>query len=356
VKSEKEIKRLIGAALPSQAFVRHPLRLVWILPHLAIIGLAIWSTASQMPILIQGLAAVLAGNSYACLMFLGHEVAHGAVVKSRFLQNLVLGLGGIIFVTPPRLWRAWHNSMHHRFTNIPDEDPDNFGKIEDWDRMPIVGRWLLKLAPGSFGWFGAVFLMWGFTAQSQAVLWVKSRRWSHRVLDRKKAGIEVGVMVGIWIAVAIASGLQRAVFTVMIPMAVANAVVMSYIITNHWIRPLSIHCDSLGTTMSVKTWTLIDRLHFHFSHHVEHHFFPNLGSQHYPLVRKELVHTVSDRFICPSHLAALTWVIASPRLYDGLAALTDPSRTRRVAISSIEESLRSGVVARDGPVPDKRKH
>ena len=37
--------------------------------------------------------------------------------------------------------------------------------------------------------------------------------------------------------------------------------------------------DPLENSMSVTTLPVIDRLHFNFSHHVEHHLFPNMSAQ-----------------------------------------------------------------------------
>ena len=82
-------------------------------------------------------------------------------------------------------------------------------------------------------------------------------------------------------------------------MMVANCMVMIYIFTNHLLRPLTEKHSSLDGTMSVTTLKLIDRLHFHFSHHIEHHLFPSMGSNNYPLVRKILLEITGDRYLTP---------------------------------------------------------
>ena len=54
-------------------------------------------------------------------------------------------------------------------------------------------------------------------------------------------------------------------------------------------RALSTTGDQLAGSMSVTVPALLDRLHFHFSHHTEHHLFPRLPSDFAPLVRQSLL-------------------------------------------------------------------
>ena len=143
----------------------------------------------------------------------------------------------------------------------------------------------------------------------------------------------------VWAIIAYLSGWPAACYVVAIPMVVANAIVMSYIITNHWVRPLCLRRDTLATSMSVRTWPVIDRIHFHFSHHVEHHLFPALGSNYYPLVRASLCELVRDRYICPSHYRALMAVFSTPRLYSGLDMLSYADGSQDISIRHLEIRL-----------------
>ena len=68
------------------------------------------------------------------------------------------------------------------------------------------------------------------------------------------------------------------VFVGILPMMMANATVMSYIATNHMLRPLVDSDDPLDNTLSLRTHWLVDALHWRFSHHVEHHLFPAMSS------------------------------------------------------------------------------
>src|SRR5262249_31310357 len=127
---------------------------------------------------------------------------------------------------------------------------------------------------------------------------------------------------------------------VVIPMMIANLGVMAYIVTNHMLRPLSSVRDSLTTSMSVTAHPLLDWMHFHFSHHVEHHMFPTLASDAYPMVRKRLRHHVGERYFAPSFHRAMITVYRTPRLYQNATTLVDPKLSTQTPLADIELDLR----------------
>jgi fatty acid desaturase len=66
--------------------------------------------------------------------------------------------------------------------------------------------------------------------------------------------------------------------------------------TNHFIKPLCEGNDPLVASTSVLVPDLFNRLHFNFSYHTEHHVFPNINSDYYPLVSELLKERYSDRY------------------------------------------------------------
>ena len=50
---------------------------------------------------------------------------------------------------------------------------------------------------------------------------------------------------------------------------------------------------------------IFDWLHHHFSHHTEHHLFPQMSSDYYPLVRAILRERYAERFHCLTYREAL---------------------------------------------------
>jgi fatty acid desaturase len=145
-----------------------------------------------------------------------------------------------------------------------------------------------------------------------------------------------------WIVLGVWLGAYRSLITILIPMMTANAVAMSYISTNHLLRPQVDHSNALASSMSVTTYRWLDRLHFHFSHHVEHHLLPSMNSSHAPLAREVLQRLAGVRYLAPRHWQALVLLFRTPRVQDGNRALVDPRRRLQVMYDDIEAALRRG--------------
>jgi fatty acid desaturase len=80
--------------------------------------------------------------------------------------------------------------------------------------------------------------------------------------------------------------------------------------------------------MSVRTLSLLDRLHFRFSHHVEHHLFPAMSGADLPRVGHGCT-ACARRVVCPAHLRALLWLYRTPRTYrDGYVRRSAPAVAR----------------------------
>jgi fatty acid desaturase len=242
----------------------------------------------------------------------------------------------------PGTWRIWHNRSHHGHTNQPGKDPDNFGTLEEFRKCSPRTRWFSKFAPGAGHWISAMYLFTFFALQAQNVIWGKSFRMpGYQHLNRARTALEGILLLAFWSSVAIVSGPRGALLAVILPIAVGNAVILGYVLTNHMLRPLSDGDDTLTTTMSVRTLRIFDRMHFHFSHHIEHHLFPGVCSSKMPHIRRVLQHHYGDRYLCPPHWSAIRMIFSTPRVYDGADALIDPYSTRRAEIASVEASLRS---------------
>jgi fatty acid desaturase len=340
---DSQVRAVIRADLRPEVFRPRPLRCLLMIPLLGcVVGGSLAVALAPLPWYAALVVSTLVGNFYASMLFLGHEIGHGAAVRSRRLQRLLLYPGCAIFLLSPWLWLIWHNGSHHGHTNKPDEDPDLFGTLDGFLRRPPSSRLLIRVAFGSAYWPSAIYLFCFFSLEVQAVLWWKSRTLpGYRRLNRRRAVTDTALLAAFWIIVAIASGPRGAVFVVLVPMLVANFVVLSYVVTNHMLRSLSYDNDTLATTMSVTTAKLFDRLHFHFSHHVEHHLFPAMSSSMAPQVRGSLIRHFGDRYVAPPHWRALMMVFRTPRFYDGHDRLIEPWSGRRKEISQVESDLRA---------------
>jgi fatty acid desaturase len=342
-RAEAALRTSIRSELQPDAFARRPARLLLAVPLAGLIaGTSAALLALDLPWYGTLVAWAVLGNAYVALMFFGHEVAHGAMGGSPRVQNLVLWASLAIFVVSPHLWRHWHNRLHHGHTNIPGRDPDRYDLLDDLPRTRPALRWLTtRLAPGSGHWLSAFYLFVAFTAHGQAVLWYYSRLELDPRFRWRRALRETLMLATFWLALSAAVGPGSTVAVVLIPMVLANAIVMAYITTNHMLRPLTDRRQALATSLSVTTLGLIDKIHLHFSHHTEHHLFPSLSHRYYPLVRRALRRHAGAGYAAPAHWRALLMIYRTPRHYADREALINPLTGERVALAVVDDLLRS---------------
>ncbi len=323
--STEELRRRLRTELPEDTFATQPQRALWFIPLVAAavggIATIVVARPAWWVALLIGLAV---GQCLAAMGFLAHEVLHGSIVRTKWLQTVLGYLGFAPMLVSPTLWRTWHNQVHHGRTNQGNRDPDGFGTLERYEKAPST-RFVARLAPGSRHPMSYLFFGYWFTFHGQVVLWIQSRYMrGFRRLNRRRCAIDSVVSLALWIAVAVLAGPFLAIFAVVVPLVSANFIVMSYIATNHFMRPLTKSNDPIENSMSVTTLPVLDRLHFNFSHHVEHHLFPNMSGKHAPRVRAWLQEHEADRYVSPAHWLAFSYLYRTPRVYLDATTLCDP--------------------------------
>lgn len=338
----EDTRKRIRRELSPDTFDRVPLRALWFVPLMlgAIAAIAV-SIVVEPAWYMRVLLGVVAGQCFAAMGFLAHEALHGSLVRSRPLQTLLgyLGFGPVL--VSPTLWRTWHNQVHHGKTNKGNADPDSFGTLSRYEKAPST-RFVARLAPGSRHWSSVFFFGYWFTFHGQVVLWIQSRYMrSFARMNRRRAIAETAAFVAAWATVAWFAGPAGTLFAVVIPVMVTNAIVMSYIATNHFMRPLTAENDPIENSMSVTTPAAVDHLHFNFSHHVEHHLFPTMSAKHAPRVRQWLQTNEADRYVAPAHWRAVSHLYRTPRVYLDATTLCDPDAPaeRQVDTSAVAAAL-----------------
>jgi fatty acid desaturase len=130
------------------------------------------------------------------------------------------------------------------------------------------------------------------------------------------------------VVVAALVGFVPFLFVFVLPLLVANAIVMSFILTNHSLSPRVEINDPLVSGLSVTAPRWIEWLTLRFGYHVEHHLFPAMSSRHASAVRDLLRKQWPDRYqSIPLH-TALRELHRTARVYKDAMTLVDP-RTGR---------------------------
>jgi len=320
--------REVRRHLPATVFQRTPERLWWLPLHLGlIVALATYVVRGAPPWYVAVPCALLAGHSWGCLGFLAHETLHHAVVKSAKAERLIGYAGFGLYGLSPTLWSVWHNQAHHGHTGKPVVDPDGYGTLGFWQKSAVV-RALEKMAPGSGYARSAAFLGVWFSIHSVLVLVFHSQRndyYTHA--SRRVVYAESAALWSFWAGILALVGPYAFLFIYVLPLLVANALVMSYIATNHFLNPLTEVNDPLANTLSVTGPRWVERLHLQFGYHVEHHLFPMMSGRHAPAVRAVVVRLYGERYLSLPHRRALQLLYARPKLHGTHDTLIDP-RTR----------------------------
>jgi fatty acid desaturase len=334
----RELKRRVLAELPPDVLENRPGRALLMLP---LVGAIVLGSVALvvLPLWAKLLVSVAVGGGYGSLFFLGHEMAHGAIVRPGRLRTALLQICFLVFGLSPHLWDIWHVRVHHSFTNMPGRDPDHYGDAADMRAMPFSGL-MTRLAPGSGHPLSAFFLFVWFTMYSQAIFWSSSRKLpGFEKLRRGSVKATIFGAAAFWLGVGVSVGPLDSLFVIIVPMLVANFSVMTYIITNHQLRPLSDEADQLGGSMSVTSWPPFDLLFHHFSHHIEHHLFPSMSTVHAPAVRRLLRRFAGAYYLAPQHWRALRLVYSTPKAHKDNDTLVDTLTGREVPIAAVGHRL-----------------
>jgi fatty acid desaturase len=314
--------------MPAEAFAPATSRLALIPIILAVVVTAILAIARQwVPWPLVPVLSIVIGIGFGCLTFVAHEAVHGAIVRGRTARQIVGWIGFLPFVVSPRLWAAWHDRIHHATANIP-EDPDMYPTLAEYKASKAIRFVVNAFSLGMRRWRGGLSLILGFTVQSAHQLVVAEKRGFLTRAAFRLAIAETLLGVAIWTTVAILVGPLAFVFVFVVPLLVANVIVMSFILTNHSLSPRVEINDPLVSGLSVTSPRWIERLTLRFGYHVEHHLFPSMSSRHARTVRTLLREHWPTRYQSMPLTSAMQLLHRTARVYKDAVTLVDP-RTGR---------------------------
>jgi fatty acid desaturase len=323
--------RALRPELPAEVFQPATSRLVWIPAHLAVIIVASVAIASGwLPWPAVPLGSLVIGASFAGLTFIAHETLHGAIVRGRIFRYIAGWISFLPFTLSPRLWLAWHNRVHHAHANAGD-DPDVYPTLAEYRGSRRVRFFIDAFSLGGRRLRGALSLLLGFTVQSAHQL-VSAR--SQGFLTSRGFRLAIAETVTgalLWALVASRVGFVPFLFVYVVPLLVANAIVMAFILTNHNLSPRVEIDDPLVSGLSVTAPRWIEWVTLHFGYHVEHHLFPAMSSRHARTVRTLILEHWPTRYQSMPLRRALHELHRTARVYKGALTLVDPRNGREYA-------------------------
>ncbi len=320
-----EYSKAVRPSLPAAVFAPATSRVLWLPIHAAIVATLAWALATgRVPAWLWPVASIVIGISFAGVAFLGHETLHGGVVKGRTAIRIVGWFGFLPFFVSPTLWTGWHNRVHHNHCAQPGKDPDMYPTLVEYQSHRTARVMADHFGLGRRRLMSILSLLVGFTGQSQQMLWGAGKNGVLSPGLHRRAIVETALQLAFWVVVAILVGFPAFVFVYLLPLVVANSIVMMFIMTNHNLSPLTAVNDPLVNSLSVTLPRPLEFLTLDFGYHVEHHLFPTLSTRHGKTIRAALREKYPNHYQSMPLTSALRQLYNTARVYQDDTTLVDP--------------------------------
>lgn len=310
--TQAEYAKKLRPFVPAEAFEPNGSKLIVLLINLVILILG-WAIASYLDrwnpywLWLYLPLTVIMGNSVVVLLFSSHDLMHSAVIKNPKLKRIISILGLAMLWMTPTLWKAVHNRVHHNKTNSLGDPDRNY-----LEQQPKTwGKWIQNLFVPSAEvnpfWFTiGMTSAWGvhnfrnitsvLLFNNESVDYVPA---AFTVNGKERRAIAWELLAVVIIHVSIITYLQfdllKLALSYFLPIGIGYAGVMFYIYTNHMGRRMTDINDPLINSWSLRVPKIFDVLHLNFSYHTEHHVFPGINSDYYPVVQELLKIHYPDR-------------------------------------------------------------
>ena len=325
LKSLGEYNKELSQYFDRSYLKRDPMRLSYFFVFVGVAALGIYLIKfAALPFILKPILGIIVGMMFGGMAFISHELLHGAVLKDRKLQDAFSLIGFAPFIISPTYWRFWHNKLHHGNTQLLYKDPDAFPTKMIWKRSKFM-RFVYPLSPGSKTFLSYFYFFYWFSFQAflnQVYMRFGNKMWEK--MDHRKVTLEFTVQVIAFTAYVGFIGVENWLWLWIIPFAVQNYTVMSYISTNHNLSPYTRVNDPLMNSLSVTNHPLLEKVHLNFGYHTEHHLFPSMPMSKAKEVHKKLKELYPDRYKCMPKKEALKRLYSTSRIYKNRETLINP--------------------------------
>jgi fatty acid desaturase len=326
--------------LPPQAF-KSNINRVWILLINLVICILGWGIADRLPqwsplyLWLYLPCTLIMANSVVVLLFSSHELLHSSLIKNLWLRRILSLLGLALLWTPPTFWKVVHNREHHSKTNSlhdPDRNylatqPKNWGKRIQHLFVPSNSVNPLWLVIGTCNAWG----VHTFRNLSSVLLFNDAlpdytpSSFKVSPKERQAIAIELVIITGIHLSILSYLGWHpiKLLLSYFLPIWLGYAGVMFYIYTNHMLCRMTTVNDPLINSASLRVPTIFNLLHFNFAYHTEHHVFPGINSDYYPVVQDLLRINYPDRYNLLDAGKAWQMMLNTPRHYQDELTFTN---------------------------------
>lgn len=313
--------------IPKEAFSAATYKLIPMFIHVALIfgNLTVIKLFINNPIIFIS-CSILIGFSIACIFLFSHELTHGTIIRKQpllyILENFFWAFSGL----PPTLWKRVHNLTHHHTMNTYD-DPDRktfkseSNTINDLYNLFIYPNKKLRysLTIGFAMMFYSVkhiIAVFYSDKSKPKIVTIRPEYTDKEILKIKR---ELLYIICFWALIVLYIQSWLGLGVIFLAWLTYSCTTITFIITQHLGNPVFINTpDPLLTTTSVIIPKWLDKLIDWHSFHVEHHLFPGINFDYYPMISEK----INERF--PDKYQRLPLLSAIQECYDQDVLIDDP--------------------------------
>lgn len=233
--------------------------------HLAVMLLSGYLWATNLDRWFMALpAAILYGFSLAAMFAPLHECCHRTAFASNRLNDIVAWLAGVLSFYNSTFYRRYHK-WHHRYTQIPDQDPElGDPKPQNWRKyiLEVSGLpWWLGKVRGHFGIALGKLDGCPYIAESARAEVIRSTRLQLLVYA---------------VAIAISVATKQPWFLIywLVPLAIGQPILRMILLAEH--TGCSNDENPLTNTRTTLTLSPIRFLMWNMPFHAEHHLYASI--------------------------------------------------------------------------------
>ncbi|MEB3222133.1 MAG: fatty acid desaturase [Candidatus Sericytochromatia bacterium] len=319
-----EYRGALADLVQPEAFRGNRHVLVHVVGHFAlVVGIVAWLATHLVttPWWAWGVLVLVAGHSIACTGFAAHEIGHGAIVEGPVANYCWETFAWLLSLSICTSIHGKAHLLHHVFLNSVQDPNSRPTAAEARDYLGELSEWLFPNGKhpvsSALVWLPLVNLHYQMAMLFHTLFQSGNPRFDLR-LPRRKAwlavfetfGLNLGLYLGLW---AMGGFDWRLGAFLVVANSIGITIGLAYICTNHMLNPeLGDHLDPLELTLTVRVPRWIDFFHLNFSHHNEHHLYPEAGPANYPLIREALLARFPERYHEMGFIEAYREILRAP--------------------------------------------
>jgi fatty acid desaturase len=207
------------------------------------------------------------------LFTLEHECTHQTPFENTRINEAAGHLCGFLLVLPFRWFRYFHLA-HHRYTNLPGQDPEL-----DAPKPATLSAWLWHVS-GLPTWWSAARLVLRLAAGRE-----QARYLPAGALPGMQR--EARVMLGLYLLAGLSLMVTPVLFWVwLLPVLLGQPCLRLYLLAEHGDCPLV--ADMFQNTRTTFTTALMRRLAWNMPFHTEHHVWPQVPFHRLPALHDRM--------------------------------------------------------------------